>query len=170
MAQTLQEKFIDLINTKNPGLNLTLADVTFGDPAPYTPSTEGDARNTVLTLTAKPESPGFRGSKEYHFTRFNLTHPNGEDAYSWAVTDVHEPWQDDAYALQQFNMNLPNDKPTLDDVTITRWTVPEEPNNLYVKIKLHDTLLKWWGSFVIQVEDVGKQQLMFATGELDGFN
>ncbi|QVW55785.1 hypothetical protein pEaSNUABM9_00204 [Erwinia phage pEa_SNUABM_9] len=169
MAKTLQEQFIDLVNEANPDLNLTLADVVFGDPAPYTPGAEGGTRNSVLTLTAKSESGTFKGSKEYHFTRYNLTHPNGEDTYSWQVTDIHEPWQDDAYALKQFNLNLPNNWPTLDDVVISRWTVPEEPDNLYVKIKMHDTLLKWWGSFVIIVTDVGKQGLMFANGELTGF-
>lgn len=165
---TLQEQFIELINTKNPGLGLALSDVDFGNPSPYS-APEGNNRNTVLTLTAKTDSPNFKGSKDYHFSRFDLTHPNGEDTYSWAVTDLHSSWQDDAYALEQFNRNLTNNFPTLADVVITRWTVPEEPTMLYIKIKLDANLLKWHGAFVVQVEDTGKQQLMFAKGELDGF-
>lgn len=165
---TLQEAFIALVNAKNPELNLTLGDVVFSDPTPFT-APEGDARNSVVTLTAKPESPSFKGSKDYHFTRFNLTHPNGEDVHSWAVSDLHSNWENDEYALTQFNMNLTNFFPTMDDVVITRWMDDEDPTLMYVKIKLDARLLKWWGAFVVQVADDGKANLMFTNGELDGF-
>ncbi|QVW28680.1 hypothetical protein pEaSNUABM8_00183 [Erwinia phage pEa_SNUABM_8] len=171
MAKTLQEQFIDLVNAKNAGLGLTIDDVDFSDPSPYDGSGEGgNGKNSVLTLTAKATSPNFKGSQNYYFSRFNLTHPNGEDVHSWAVTDLHESWQDDAYALRCFNMNLTNNFPTLSDVVITRWVDPEDPTHLFVKIKLDSRLLKWWGAFTVMVVDIGKQQLMFADGQLDGFN
>lgn len=166
MAKTLQEEFIDLVNAKNPGLGLTLADVDFSDPSDYTPGAEGGTRNSVLTLTAKADSANFKGSKDYHFTRFNFTHPNGEDAVSTMMSDLELYWQEDDYVLEQFNRALPNHKLTLSDITITRSTVD---GNLRVKLKVNPTHLKWAGSYVYEIYD-GKTLLDNRDGELDGFN
>lgn len=166
MAKTLQEEFIDLVNAKNPGLGLTLADVDFSDPSDYTPGEEGGTRNSVLTLTAKTESTGFKGSKDYHFTRFNFTHPNGEDAVSTMISDLDVYWQEDDYVLEQFNKALPNHKISLSDVTISRTTVD---GHLRVKLKINPTHLKWQGAYVFEIYD-GKTLLDNRDGELDGFN
>lgn len=166
MAKTLQEEFIDLVNAKNPGLGLTLADVEFGLPTNYTPADNTDTRNSALVLTAKAGS-GFTGSKEYHFFRFNLTHPNGEDTVSAMLTDLPQYWQDDAYVLNAFNVSLPNHPLSMDEVTITRTTVD---GRLRVKVKITPTHLKWQGAFVWEIYDEGTTALFYQNGELDGFN
>jgi hypothetical protein len=166
MAKTLQEEFIDLVNTKNAGLGLTLADVDFSDPSDYVPGAEGGTRNSVLTLTAKASSATFKGSKDYHFNRFNFTHPNGEDAVSVMISDLDLYWQEDDYALAQFNKALPNHPVTLSEVTITRSTVE---GRLRVKLKIVPTHLKWQGAYVFEIYD-GKTLLDSRDGELDGFN
>lgn len=171
MAKTLQEEFIDLINAKNPDLGLTLADVDFGNPAPYTPGAEGGTRNTVLTLTAKASSPTFKGSQDYHFSRFNLTHPNGEDTYSLTTEDVYAYWLDDAYVLDKMNRNLPNHKLTLEQITVVREnTGTDDDGEWYdVKVVFDPNHLKWAGAFVFRIYD-GKDNLMWKNGQLNGFN
>ncbi|ANZ50345.1 hypothetical protein PHOBOS_155 [Erwinia phage vB_EamM_Phobos] len=166
MAKSLQEQFIDLINAKNPELGLALTDVDFGNPTEYIPET--GTRNTALVLTAKPDSPTFKGSKEYHFSRFNLTHPNGEDTYSLATGDLYSNWLDDAYVLNVFNMNLTEPKLLASEVTITRTEVDAGTHD--VKIAIDPNHLKWHGKFVIRVIDEGEDNLMYKSGELDGFN
>ncbi|QQO90651.1 hypothetical protein pEaSNUABM42_00167 [Erwinia phage pEa_SNUABM_42] len=166
MAKTLQEEFIDMVNAKNAGLGLTLADVDFSDPSDYVPGEEGGTRNSVLTLTAKATSATFKGSKAYHFNRFNFTHPNGEDEVSVMMSDLDLYWQEDDYVLAQFNKALPNHPVTMSEVTITRTTVD---GHLRVKIKIVPTHLKWQGAYVFEIYD-GKTLLDNRDGELDGFN
>lgn len=166
MAKTLQEEFVDLVNAKNPGLGLALFDVDFSSPAAYVPSEEGDTRNSVLTLTAKTDSPNFKGSKAYHFTRFDITNPNGEDAVTAMISDLNVYWESDAYALAYFNKALPNHQLDPSEVVITRSTVE---GRLRVKIKITPEHLKWQGAYVIEVYD-GKTLLDNWDGELDGFS
>lgn len=168
---TLQEEFIGMINAKNPDLGLTLADVDFGNPTNYVPSVEGDTRNSALVITAKADSPNFKGSKEYHFFRFNLTHPNGEDTWSQAIKDLVSNYDTDQKILDAFNRNLPNHPLTLDEVTITRSEPIEvEDGDMAVdfKIKIDPNHLKWQGAFVIRIFG-SKDNLSFKEAELDGF-
>lgn len=168
---TLQEVFIDMINAKNPDLGLTLADVDFGNPTNYVPSVEGDTRNSALVITAKSDSPNFKGSKEYHFFRFNLTHPNGEDTWSQAIKDLVSNYDTDQKVLDAFNRNLPNYPLTLEEVTITRSgpiDVEDGDTAFDFKIKIDPNHLKWQGAFVIRIFG-SKDNLSFKETELDGF-
>lgn len=162
---TLQELFIDMINAKNPELNLTLADVDFANPVAHSSGIEGDTRNTAVTLTAKDSSPTFKGSKEYHFFRFNLTHPNGEDTPSAMISDLIQYWEDDTFVKNQFLRLIPNNKPEMEDLTVTRVTVDDK---LHVKVTINPNLLKWTGAYVYEIENV-KDNLAFRNGELNGF-
>lgn len=166
MAKTLQEQFIDMVNAKNPELGLTLADVDFGNPTEHVPET--GTRNSALVLTAKPSSPTFKGSKEYHFNRFNLTHPNGVDTPTITTGDLYANWLSDDYALNILNMNLTEPKLLSSEVTITRSEVDDATHD--IKFAIDPNHLKWHGTMVIQVIDEGEDNLMWKNGELDGFN
>ncbi|AXF51132.1 hypothetical protein MLDJOKPK_00280 [Salmonella phage SPAsTU] len=169
MAKTLQEEIIDLVNAKNPGLGLTLADVDFSSPAKHASSTEGDVRNTALTLTAKSASP-FAGSKEYHYRRFDFTHPNGEDVYTVAMGDVVAYWSDPKFVLYNFNQFLPDHKLTLDEITLTVMGSGNDGKDwTEFKVKIDSEHLKWTGAMVYRVYD-GKDNLQTKYGDLDGFN
>lgn len=168
---TLQEVFIDMINAKNPDLGLTLADVDFGNPTNYVPSVEGDTRNSALVITAKAESPNFKGSKEYHFFRFNFTHPSGEDTPTAISTDLQTNWDADTWVLKMFNLMLPNNKLELSDATITRGELQLDVNDEEyrdIKLTVNPDHLKWQGAYVFRVYS-GKDSLVWKEAELDGF-
>ncbi len=167
MAKTLEELFVDMINEVNPNLGLTLADVTFGAPSEYTPADSGDTRNAVLTLVAKADSPSFKGSKDYHFFRFNFTHPNGADTPTLMTGDLIQYWQNDAQALTIMNQMLPNYKLSASEITVTR--TPVDATTLDVKVTIDPNHLKWHGTYVIRVYDEGKTNLSWRNGELSGF-
>lgn len=168
---TLQEEFIALVNAKNPGMGLTLDDVDFSNPVAYTPSESGDTRNSALVLTAKVTSPTFRGSKEYHFFRFDFTHPSGEDAWSLGTEDVMSNYDNDQYALDIFNMMLPNHHLTLDDITVVRTgpVTDADGTHLDVKVVVDPNHLKWHGAYVIRCLS-GKDNLFWKSGELGEFS
>lgn len=71
MAKAFNLQLIEAVKTKNPesASKLTVEDVNFGAVELYTPSGEGDNRNTKVVLTAKDESANFTGSKEFHYIR-----------------------------------------------------------------------------------------------------
>lgn len=169
MALTLQEAFIELVNTKNPGLGLTLADVDFGNPIKYI-AAEGDVRNTALTLTSKAESQNFTGSKEYHYRRFDYTHPNGEDTYTMMVTDVVSYWDDNDYVLLNFNQFLFDYPLTVDEITVTEIGTGTDGSGDWtdIKVTIDPNHLKWTGAFVFRVYN-GKDNLQTKNGELGGF-
>ncbi|QVW55315.1 hypothetical protein pEaSNUABM29_00275 [Erwinia phage pEa_SNUABM_29] len=172
MAKTLQEVFIDMVNAKNPDLNLALSDVVVGKPTPYTPTGEGDTRNSSLTLIAKDDSPNFKGTKEYHFTRFSFTNPPGEDVYSTATTDAQVHWDDDAYVLNLINMMLPNYKLDAAEALVTRGEMqPDVGDGPFrdIKLKINPNHLKWTGAYVWRVYS-GKDNLQWKNGELNGFS
>ncbi|ANZ50602.1 hypothetical protein STRATTON_177 [Erwinia phage vB_EamM_Stratton] len=167
MAKSLQELFVDMINEVNPDLGLTLSDVTFGAPSEYTPADSGDTRNTVLTLVAKDDSPNFKGSKDYHFFRFNFTNPGGVTTPTLTTGDLIGNWQDDAKVLMVMNMMLPNYKLTAEEIAIERVTVDD--TTLDVRITIDPNHLKWHGTFVTRVIDEGKTNLQWLNPELSGF-
>lgn len=169
MAQTLQEAIIELVNAKNPGLGLTVSDVDFSAPSKYT-GAEGDVRNTALILAAKFDSPKFTGSKEYHYRRFDFTHPNGEDTYTMMVTDVVSYWGDPEYVLANFNRFLTDYPLTIDEITISVVDVGTDGSGNWtdIKVVIDPNHLKWTGAFVFRVYD-GKDNLQTKNGELGGF-
>lgn len=168
---TLQEEFIGMINAKNPGLGLTLNDVEFADPVNYVPTGQGDTRNSALVITAKADSPNFKGSKEYHFFRFNFTHPSGEDEPTTITTDLQTNWDADEWVLGMLNRALPNHKLDISDITVTRGELQNDENEEQyrdIKLKISPLHLKWQGTYVWRVYS-GKDSLMWKDGELDGF-
>ncbi|QXO09872.1 hypothetical protein pEaSNUABM38_00150 [Erwinia phage pEa_SNUABM_38] len=168
---TLQEEFIGMINAKNPNLGLALSDVEFGNPTNYAPTGDGDTRNTALVITAKADSPNFTGSKEYHFFRFNFTHPNGEDEPSSIINDAQYNWDSDDMVLSVMNASLPNHPVLMSEVTIVRTELAVDENQdeyRDIKLTFSPNHLKWQGSYVFRVY-TGKDVLAWKNAELDGF-
>lgn len=171
MAKTLQELFVDMVNAKNPGLGMTVADVDFGTPSVYAPADEDDERNTALTLTAKTANDKFKGSKEYHYKRENLTNPGDPGRYTTLITDLITNYDDDAFALQQLNNNLYSPyKLAASDVTITRSEQFDDGGKTAIDITftVKPENLQYVGVHIIRIWN-GKDSLQTKTAELDGF-
>lgn len=83
MAKAFNLQLIEAVKAKNPetASKLTVEDVNFGAVELYTPSGEGDNRNTKVVLTAKEESANFTGSKEFHYIRLASDNLIGAKAY-----------------------------------------------------------------------------------------
>lgn len=64
-----QENILALVQDANPGLTITLAQVTVGAPAP---AADGAARNSTVTLTAVANA-GFAGDIAITYNRLALT-------------------------------------------------------------------------------------------------
>ncbi len=160
-AKTIQERFVTMINDANPGLNLSLDDITITGVTSYTPADSSDRRNTEAEVTALPES-NFTGTKKYHFFRFPFTGDSGP-----SFTEDQSLWEDDQYVLDKLNAKgLPAwGYLSLEDVAITRTLVDDVLN---VRVDIKDGHLSYFGWANMFVKPA-KYDLSAANGELSGF-
>nr|DAG31023.1 MAG TPA: Putative virion structural protein [Caudoviricetes sp.] len=102
MAKSTEQQLIDLINLKNNQLQapLTLEDVDFGEGvANYQPTEPGSSRNAQVTLTARPTSANFTGSKVFHYTRIPGVNVLGPQTYNVATAEELEKNNDQIVAI-----------------------------------------------------------------------
>lgn len=169
---TPQAQIVALFNAKNSSLAnaLTVADVTFGAVAVYTPADGGDTRNTKVTITAADNSEHFTGAKELHYTRLAASTLVGNKA----VTEAQADWDTDEEVLAKFNTDVAakyaSDAFALNDLTIVRTDGDSGAKVITINLKVgHGKFIDGVAAVYTVTEEIQKTDLSTTNGDLDGF-
>lgn len=169
ILKTGQANFLELANTAN-GQTLTAEQMTIGAPVVYSDDTDGNPRNTQVTISALPGSLEFKGSQTLRYTRLSLA----DLLADYEFQSVEGSTIEDVLAKVVSDLGLVESDVTLVETVMPDWEdemIDGETSPLTLRA-VEGSYLYVGDGIVTVVEPIdGRQRFaeMYAVADLDGF-